>query len=124
MLPAAGQGALGIEIRADQTELHTALASLTDRATWLAVHAERAVSRALGGSCSMPLAAYARWQGDTLQLDALLGHPLDPGQALIRASVGGKPADAAAADAMGLAAAEMLRSQGGAALLAALEPAT
>jgi hydroxymethylbilane synthase len=72
----------------------------------------------------MPLAAYARWQGDTLQLDALLGHPLDPGQALIRASVGGRPADAAAADAMGLAAAEMLRSQGGAALLAALEPAT
>jgi hydroxymethylbilane synthase len=122
MLPAAGQGALGIEIRADQTDLLAALASLTDRATWLSVHAERAVSRALGGSCSMPLAAYAHWQGDTLQLDALLGHPTDPSQALIRAGVSGQPANAEAAEAMGLAVAEVLRSQGGDSLLAALEP--
>ena len=45
MLPAAGQGALGIEIRADATELGGALATLTHRPTWLAVQAERAVSR-------------------------------------------------------------------------------
>ena len=75
MLPAAGQGALGIEIRADQTALQQAFADLTDRATWLAVHAERAVSRALGGSCSMPLAAYATLEGDELTLDAAWGDP-------------------------------------------------
>ena len=122
MLPAAGQGALGIEIRQDQTALLDAFAALTDRATWLAVHAERAVSRALGGSCSMPLAAFAEWQGDTLQLRALLGHPQDAAQPLLHASLSGQPADAAAAEAMGIAAAEALRAQGGTALLAALEP--
>jgi hydroxymethylbilane synthase len=122
MLPAAGQGALGIEIRQDQTALLAALQTLTDRATWLAVHAERAVSRALGGSCSMPLAAFAQWQGDTLQLRALLGHPHDAAQPLLHTRLNGQPADAAAAEAMGVAAAEALRAQGGAALLAALEP--
>ncbi|MFM2069198.1 MAG: hypothetical protein RLZZ584_4107, partial [Pseudomonadota bacterium] len=123
MLPAAGQGALGIEIRQDQTALLEAFAALTDRATWLAVHAERAVSRALGGSCSMPLAAFAQWQGDTLELRALLGHPQDATQPLLRASLSGRPADAAAAEALGIAAADALRAQGGTALLAALEPA-
>ena len=73
MLPAAGQGALGIEVRSDASQLRSLLAELIDPATWLAVHAERAVSRALGGSCSLPLAAYAQWQGDLLVLDAALG---------------------------------------------------
>lgn len=63
MLPAAGQGALGIEIKQGATtqasELAQALAALAHRPTWLRVAAERAVSRAMGGSCSMPLAAYA-----------------------------------------------------------------
>ncbi|MEY4748141.1 MAG: hypothetical protein RIQ60_355 [Pseudomonadota bacterium] len=123
MLPAAGQGALGIEVRSDQSDLLAAFATLTDRATWLAVHAERAVSRALGGSCSMPLAAFAQWQGDSLHLRALLGHPQDATQPLLHASLSGRPADAAAAEAMGRAAAQALRDQGGTALLAALEPA-
>ena len=60
MLPAAGQGALGIEVRADRADLLEALATLADRPTWLAVTAERTVSRAMGGSCSMPLAAFTR----------------------------------------------------------------
>ena len=64
MLPAAGQGALGIEIRAGRPELEAALAPLVDRATWLRVAAERAVSRAMGGSCSMPLAAHAVLRDD------------------------------------------------------------
>ena len=85
MLPAAGQGALGIEIRSDDRELHAALATLTDRPTWLAVHAERAVSRGLGGSCSMPLAAHAHWQGGRLHLAAALGHADDPMQPLLQA---------------------------------------
>jgi hydroxymethylbilane synthase len=74
MVPAAGQGALGIEVRADDVELRQSLAAFIDRPTWLATHAERAVSRGLGGSCSMPLAAHATWQGSTLRVDAVLGH--------------------------------------------------
>ncbi len=61
MLPAAGQGALGIEIRTERAELMAALAPLAHQPSWLAVTAERAVSRAMGGSCSMPLAAHATW---------------------------------------------------------------
>ena len=60
MLPAAGQGALGIEVRADRSDLLEALGALADLPTWLAVTAERTVSRAMGGSCSMPLAAFTR----------------------------------------------------------------
>jgi hydroxymethylbilane synthase len=56
-LPAAGQGALGIEVRSDRTDLMQALAPLVHMPTWLRVAAERTVSRAMGGSCSMPLAA-------------------------------------------------------------------
>src|SRR6476469_4650140 len=52
MLPAAGQGALGIEIREERDDLRRALAPLVHQSTWLAVAAERAVSRAMGGSCS------------------------------------------------------------------------
>jgi hydroxymethylbilane synthase len=51
--------------------------------------AERAVSRALGGSCSMPLAAHAAWQGDTLVLDAAVGHPAERAAPLLRAQSGG-----------------------------------
>jgi hydroxymethylbilane synthase len=77
-LPAAGQGALGIEVRSDRTDLMQALAPLVHMPTWLRVAAERTVSRAMGGSCSMPLAAYARWDADatrTLRLDAAWGDP-------------------------------------------------
>ena len=76
MLPAAGQGALGIEVRADRTDLLEALAALAHRPTWLAVTAERTVSRAMGGSCSMPLAAFVT-AGDhgALQLNAAWGDP-------------------------------------------------
>jgi hydroxymethylbilane synthase len=62
MLPAAGQGALGIEIKGQAAQaagLAQALGALAHQPTWLRVAAERAVSRAMGGSCSMPLAAHA-----------------------------------------------------------------
>src|SRR5574344_2803246 len=74
-LPAAGQGALGIEIRSARSDLHAALAPLADARTWLCVAAERAVSRAMGGSCSVPLAAYATLEGDTLFIRAAWGDP-------------------------------------------------
>ena len=76
MLPAAGQGALGIEVRADRADLIDALATLAHPPTWLAVTAERTVSRAMGGSCSMPLAAFVTaGSDDTLRLDAAWGEP-------------------------------------------------
>jgi hydroxymethylbilane synthase len=75
MLPAAGQGALGIEVRTDRQEVVDALAPLAHHSTWLAVAAERAVSRAMGGSCSMPLAAFATLTGQTLTIDAAWGDP-------------------------------------------------
>ena len=128
MLPAAGQGALGIEVRADCAERHPALwavlQALTDRPAWLAVHAERAVSRALGGSCSMPLAAHARWQADgRLALHAALGSAEDAPAALVRTDASAAVADVAAAEALGRLVSERLREGGGAALLASLAPA-
>ncbi len=77
MLPAAGQGALGIEIKANRADLVAALAPLAHLPTWMAVSAERAVSRAMGGSCSMPLAAHAVWDGVQLRLNAAWGEPED-----------------------------------------------
>ncbi|WP_088285593.1 hydroxymethylbilane synthase [Ideonella sp. A 288] len=117
MIPAAGQGALGIEVRTSATELRAQLAQLTHTPTWLSAHAERAVSRALGGSCSMPLAAHAVWQDGALVLDAALGHPEQTAKPLLRTRVQGTPADAAEATALGEQAAASLRFQGAAAYL-------
>jgi hydroxymethylbilane synthase len=75
MLPAAGQGALGIEIRSDRQDVAQALSVLVHRGTWLRVAAERAVSKAMGGSCSMPLAAYATLDGEQLNISAAWGDP-------------------------------------------------
>lgn len=119
MLPAAGQGALGIEVRESDAGLRAALAPLIDAPTWLAAHAERAVSRALGGSCSVPLAAYATWQGDTLVLHGALGHASRPASPLLRAQVRARPVDANAAAAMGVQVAAQLRVLGAQAYLAA-----
>jgi hydroxymethylbilane synthase len=112
MIPAAGQGALGLEVREDATALRATLEGLLHRPTWLAAHAERAVSRALGGSCSMPLAAHAVWQGDELVLDAALGHGSEPLQPLLRTRCSARPADASAATALGEQAAAALRDAG------------
>ena len=75
MLPAAGQGALGIEVLTNRQDVIDALAPLAHQPTWLTVAAERAVSRAMGGSCSMPLAAFATLSADQLTLDAAWGDP-------------------------------------------------
>lgn len=60
-------------MRSDRRDLIEALAPLVHQPTWLRVAAERAVSRAMGGSCSMPLAAFANWQDDSLLLEAAWG---------------------------------------------------
>jgi len=117
MLPCAGQGALGIEVRSDAMALRAQLAELTHRPTWLAVQAERAVSRALGGSCSMPLAAHATWAGDTLTLNVALGHALMPASSLLRASQQAAVQTDEQARALGEAAAQSLLDTGAAAYL-------
>jgi hydroxymethylbilane synthase len=112
MIPAAGQGALGIEVRADAQPLRDVLARLVHQPTWLAVQAERALSRTLGGSCSVPLAAHARWVGSDLQLSTALGATDDPTRPLLRASAHAAVADDDAAQQLGRQAAEALRAQG------------
>jgi hydroxymethylbilane synthase len=109
-LPAAGQGALGIEICASRTDLQAWLAPLHDTRTALAVEAERAVSRALGGSCETPLAAYASWRGDVLELRGLVATP--DGRRVLTARGSGAVADMAAALALGQRVAHDLRAQG------------
>ena len=87
MIPCAGQGALGLEIRSDAKALKALLTAMIDTPTWLATQAERAVSRALGGSCSMPLAAHARWVEGVLHIAVALGHPEQTERKLLKATL-------------------------------------
>jgi hydroxymethylbilane synthase len=73
MLPAAAQGALGIEIRSDRADVHELLKPLQHCDTMLAVTAERAVLEALGGSCTMPIAAHCTREAGSWQLRAVYG---------------------------------------------------
>jgi hydroxymethylbilane synthase len=111
MLPAAGQGALGIEVRADRPDLVAALSPLAHMPSWLIVTAERAVSRSMGGSCSMPLAAHARLEGGQLYIDAAWGDP-EGRIALVRASASGPASTLEQADALGVTVAAQLRAGG------------
>jgi hydroxymethylbilane synthase len=111
MLPAAGQGALGIEVRAERADLLQSLSPLAHHATWLAVAAERAVSRAMGGSCSMPLAAFATFSGEYLRLRAAWGDP-DVPAALVRAEMTAAVADLPQAGQLGTDVAARLRAAG------------
>ena len=111
MLPAAGQGALGIEVRSDRKDVSQALAFLSHHTSWLAVAAERAVSRAMGGSCSMPLAAHATVQGEQLHLRAAWGDPVGESP-LVTAQVHGVVGSLEQAEVMGLEVAQALRAGG------------
>jgi hydroxymethylbilane synthase len=124
MIPAAGQGALGIEVREDATDLRALLTQTIHLPTFLSAHAERAVSRALGGSCSMPLAAHAVWDGASLRMDAALGDALEPARPLLRVRLAAAVTDEASARALGEAAAAQLRDAGAANYLSALAPST
>lgn len=73
-LPSPGQGALGIEVRAGDPDMLAFVAVLNDAHTRACSAAERAVSRALGGSCQVPLAAYAEIEGGQMWLRALVGN--------------------------------------------------
>jgi len=94
-LPAPGQGALGIECLDGREEVASLLGPLNDPSTARCVQAERGVSRALGGSCALPLGAYAEALGTGLRLRALVASP--DGRRIARADCrGADPADVAA----------------------------
>ena len=114
-LPAAGQGALAIECRAGRSELGALLAPLHDPATAACVRAERALSRALGGSCQVPLGAYGEIVAGALRLRGVVASP--DGTRVVRGEVRGDPQ---APEAAGAALAAELDRQGAAAILAAL----
>lgn len=114
-LPAAGQGALGIEIAARRTDLADILRPLNHEETAACVTAERALARALGGSCQVPLAAYCVMEDGLLTLNGLVGHP--DGSVIIEASA---QAPAAYADALGRAVAKRLADDGVEELIAAV----
>ena len=111
MLPAAGQGALGIEIRDDRQDLAQALAPLAHMPTWLRVAAERAVSRGMGGSCSVPLAAHAVLDGDNMRLEAAWGDP-EGVQALVRVTQTATVTTLEQAEALGTEVAQRLQAGG------------
>ncbi|KAF1049851.1 hydroxymethylbilane synthase [Xylophilus sp.] len=112
MLPSAGQGALGIEILAARADVAALLAPLVHAPTLLATSAERAVSRALGGSCSVPLAAHATLGDDgVLHLRAAWG-PIDGPAALVRAEASAAVSTAGEAAALGRRVATRLRDAG------------
>ncbi|WP_286719151.1 hydroxymethylbilane synthase [Thalassolituus sp. UBA2009] len=114
-LPAGGQGALGIEWRANDSAIHELLKPLHDDKTAACVLAERALNRRLQGGCQVPIAAYAELDGNALSLRGLVGSV--DGKTMLRTAQSGLAADA---EAMGIAAAEDLLAQGAGAILSAV----
>ena len=114
-LPAPGQGALGIEVLAGDATMAAVVAPLNDAMTAHCVKAERALSRALGGSCQVPLGGYAVIDNGQLWLRGFVASV--DGQRMVAAEVRGNPADD---EALGLRLAADLRAQGADAILAGL----
>ena len=113
-LPAPGQGAMAIEISATRPELMDLLAPLNHTDTERAVRAERQLSRSFGGSCQVPLAAFATVALGALQLRAMVATP--DGKRIARAEVQGA---ADAPEALGMQVARELEAQDANAILAA-----
>ncbi len=113
MLPAVGQGALGIEARADDAAAREALACLDHPPTYAAVKAERAMLAVLHGGCMAPIAAWGWFEGEQL---VLTGRVLNPtGTRKLEATQTG-PADEAVS--LGRSVADVLLGQGAAELIA------
>ncbi len=111
-LPAPGQGVLGIEVCSARAEILALTAPLNDRHSAHCVRAERAFSRALGGSCQVPLAAYALLENDRLWLRGFIATP--DGRRVIAGDLHGAPEDD---ESIGRVLAQMLRDQGADAIL-------
>lgn len=118
-LPAAGQGAIGIECRSEDRRILELLAPLGHAATTICVTAERAVNRHLDGSCEVPIAAYAELEGEQqIYLRARVGSP--DGTQLLCDELHGA---AAAAEQLGVEMAERLLQRGARDILAAIHRA-
>jgi hydroxymethylbilane synthase len=115
-IPAVGQGALGIEINAARTDLIEILAPLNHIDTQLCVEAERAFSRALAGSCTVPLGAYALKQGNTINITGFVASV--DGKQMLRETASDLATNA---DALGRTLANKLISRGADKILAALD---
>jgi hydroxymethylbilane synthase len=113
-LPAPGQGAMAIEIRSGRDELMQLLAPLNHADTENAVRAERQLSRSFGGSCQIPLAAYATVDQHALTLTAMVATP--DGKRIARAVAQGA---ADSPEAVGVQVAQALEAQDATAILAA-----
>ena len=111
-LPAPGQGALGIEILEDSPEVLKLLKPLADEKTAVCVKAERAVSKMLGGSCQVPLGAFAELEGDSLFLRAFVASA--DGKDFLRAEIKG---DKNNAERLGESVAQELLAKGADAIL-------
>ena len=107
ILPAIGQGALGIETRSDDAQAERFVRPLDHTPTRLCVHAERALSRKLYGGCHLPLAGYAHISGETLFMSALVGSP--DGSRIVKDTISG---NAVHAEKLGNELAEGLLLQG------------
>ncbi len=112
MLPAVGQGALGIELRKNDNVVRRAISFLNHPRTWVEVGAERAFLRKLGGGCQLPVAAYGVKKEDNLTVTGLMGS-LD-GRELIKDEVRGPSEDA---EVLGTSLAERILSKGGQAIM-------
>jgi hydroxymethylbilane synthase len=112
-LPAAGQGAMAIEIRSERQDLQEILAPLNHLETSQAVNAERTVSKAFGGSCQIPLAALAEINAGAMRLRAMVATP--DGLKSAKAELNGKAVDG---NALGLQIVDALRAQNAEAILA------
>ncbi|MEN6423417.1 MAG: hydroxymethylbilane synthase [Smithella sp.] len=108
MLPAVGQGALGLQIRKYDVELAKACAVLNDATTAVEVTAERAFLRALGGGCRLPIAAFGKLDGQMLTIDGMLAAP--NGTLVIREKISGTKDDA---EELGKKLAEIILDKGG-----------
>ena len=116
LLPAVAQGALAVEVRADDSEAALLLAPLDDPATRLVVAAERAFLARIGGGCHTPIAAYARVEGAALTMSGMLG-AVDG--RLVQASAAGQVEEGVLGAAqLGVKLAERLLAAGGSDLLA------
>ena len=114
-LPAVGQGALGIECRSDRTDLVELLQPLHHQETAYCVEAERAMSRVLGGSCQVPLGAFAEIINGTIQLRGFVAQP--DGKRIVSDALNGQPETGVA---MGQQLAQKLIAQGADEILANL----
>ncbi|HSE94309.1 MAG TPA: hydroxymethylbilane synthase, partial [Methylomirabilota bacterium] len=91
MLPAVGQGTLAVQVRTGDVATRQRVDALDDAGVRATALAERAFLAAMGGSCAMPLAAYARWESGALRLDAFVATP--DGDRMLRDGVIGQPSD-------------------------------